>query len=416
MLNLGSQARGRVYFVRGARQLITLNGPVGPRRGADMARLNVIEDGSLLIADGVISQVGSTRRIENLHETRNAIEIDAAGHVVMPGFIDADVHLGAVGEEAAEEEDEFRRDCHLWERRRTLPGRATQLSLHKALETLARHGTTLAECKWGFGVDESTDLKVLRTLGELNGRPIGVVRSYCAGARCGAPSEQRSQHIEWLCGHMLPRVRARRLTEVVNLCFSSMCGGVGEEEKIAECVARYGWPLKAYASGCGISRGLEIGLRMGARCIEGLEGACIEHVQQLARTETMAVVCPGGGGRHAPPARELLDAGAAVVLATGYYPHGIRTCNMQTAVALACRDWGFTPEEAITAATWNAAYACGVANRTGGLQYGKDADLIMLRIGDYRELQFAFGVNLVSLVMRRGVILYKDSKVYCPAE
>jgi imidazolonepropionase len=158
-------------------------------------------------------------------------------------------------------------------------------------------------------------------------------------------------------------------------------------------------------------------VEMGATSVDGLTHAETSDADVLAQSRTVGVVMPGPmHHRHATryaPARMLIDRGVAVALATGFHPPVSSTYNMMTAIAIACTHMGLTPEEAITAATTNGAHALMLASQKGSLEFGKDADLIMLSVSDYREIPYQFGVNLVSMTMRNGQVAYREGAVAC---
>lgn len=160
---------------------------------------------------------------------------------------------------------------------------------------------------------------------------------------------------------------------------------------------------------------IRLAVEMGAVSVDGLNHISTADASVLGQSQTVGVVMPGamhqGYTSRFAPARELIDRGAALALASGFHPPVSSTYNMMTVVALACTHMRLTPEEAITAATINGAHAVALASSTGSLEFGKEADLIMLNVSDYREIPYQFGVNLVSLTMRRGQVIYREGAV-----
>lgn len=413
----------RRVLLRGARQLLTLHGPTGPRRGEAMRQLGLIEDGALLICDGIITNVGPTRRIENLAEARAAEEINATGRVVMPGFVDSHTHLVAAPPRFADS----RNSSH---------GTADQLSsdyirrtaapslLHQAKRHgygLLRHGSTTVEVKTGYGLDEPGEIKMLRVLGHLPEAGVSVVPTFQAPHN--KPPEfagSLDNHLNWICDHLLPRVKLRELARFVD-CYCDPTGySPAQANVLLNAARRLGFATKLHTGHTARVGAVRMAVELGVVSVDGLNYVDQADAVTLGQSLTIAVVMPGpvcqGHSSQFAPARLLVDQGAALALASGFYPPVSSTYNMMTVVALACAHMGLSPEEAITAATINGAHAVGRAAQAGSLVFGKEADLIMLGVSDYREIPFHFGVNLVSLTMRKGEVVYREGAMTCAAD
>ncbi len=318
----------KLTLLRGARQLLTLRGPDGPRRGTELHNLGIIPDGAVLISDASIAEVGPTRRLENLAATRDAEEIDASGCVVMPGFVDSGVTLvHGVAEHS--------------------PRALKALALHR-IEEAVRCGTTAIEAICGPALAEAAALKVLRVHAALCELPLTLVSTIALSGP-----------------HLLAAPRIRRLADFAQIS--------SDDPALLSGVRQAGWNLKPYAV------------------------AALNPLPAFA-----AQAGPGQNGY--PPARSLIDRGDAVALAAG-------GDNMQMAIALACRAMNLMPAEAIAGATMNGACAIGRSRSVGSLEPGKSADLLILGVPDYRELPYHLGVNLVNLVMVRGVVRARKSEV-----
>ncbi len=420
-------------LVRGARQLLTLRGPSAPRRGAALRDLGLIQEGSLLIRDGLVAAAGTTRRIENLAAARAATEIDATGRVVMPGFVDSHTHL-IFGPPRL---DDYERrlagqDYHQiaaagggilvsvkavrGTSSRTLL-RQTRLSLHR----LIRHGATTVEAKSGYGLDEPAELKTLRVLAALDGCPIDVVSTYL-GAHVVPPefAGRPEEYIGWVCSYMLPLIRRRRLARFVDIYIERGAFGLDDARRYLETARSLGFGLKVHAEQFSHSGGTRLAMELGAVSVDHLEQAGAEDITLVAQSSTIATLLPGSvfhlGLDRYPPARALIDHGAAVALATDFNPGTSPTCSMPMVLALACNQMRMTPAEAVSASTINGAYAAGVADRAGSLEPGKQADLLLLDVSDYREIPYYFGVNPVAVTMKKGRILYRQGEVTCPED
>ncbi len=392
-------ANTRLILVRGARELLTLRGDQRPRRGPALKELGIIPDGSLLIRDGIIVQVGSTRRIENLAAARGAIEINAAGRVVMPGFVDSHTHLLFPPPSSPAAREEAARAT------RNNTTRRLHAAARTWLDAMARHGSTTVEAKTGAWPDMVAELKLLRVLLAARRVPIDLVATFLFRVAIDQPPEQ----VDRLFRDFLPALRRRGLIHFAGLAWEEHPAAV----RYLETASKLGMPLKIHCPGSG-SGAVEAAVRFQAVSVDHLERASARDAALLADSSTVATLLPTAGclpGRIFPPARMLIDTGAAVAIASGFTPRHSSTWSMQTVIALACIQMRMTPAEAISAATINGAFAVGCAARTGSLEPGKQADLVLLNISDHRELGIYLGANLVRLTMKSGGAIYHEANV-----
>lgn len=418
----------KTVLVRGARQLLTLRGPSGPRRGYAMNDLGLIQDGAVLVRDGLIMSVGPSRRVENLAEARSAVAIDASGRVVMPGFVDSHTHLvcgpsrltdyemrlaGATYQEIAGAGGGIFSSVRAV---RASSTRRLELQARRLLRGFLRHGTTTVEAKSGYGLDETTELRILRAVAALDHDPLDVIPTYL-GAHVVPPefAGRPNDYIAWICSRVMPLVRKRRLARFVDV-FCDPAGFTLEQAR--HCLTRardLGFLLKVHADQFSHTGAAHMAVALQAASADHLEYADPVDITTLATSQTVATLLPGsvfhlGLDRYAP-ARALIEAGAAVALATDFNPGTSPTCNMQMILSLACTRMRMTPAEAISAATINGAHALRCADRVGSIEVAKQADLVFLDVPDYREIPYHFGVNLVSLVIKRGEVLYQQAEV-----
>ena len=387
---------------------MTVRGTRGPRRGPSLNELNVIQDGAILIRDGILVEVGPSRRVENLAQARDAIEINAAGRVVMPGFVDAHTHLAfpPAGIDAPEPAAAVRA-LH------TVTGQRLEVRTRAYLEAMARHGTTTVEVKTGCGLDEGAEAKLLRMLCALRGEPIDLIPSFLFRL----PSELNggSRHAtEWVVAKLLPKIRRRGVTHFADLAWDCDPALLPCFDLYLEAARELGFERKIHADGASPAAAIALATLHHVVSIDHLEHATASEVRQIAEAGIMTTLLPGtsfSGDAKEAPARALIDAGAAVALGSNFNPHYAPALNMQTVVALACGRLGMTIEEAICAATVNGAHALGCAERVGSLEPGKAADLLVLNAGHYRDLEHSLGTNLVHLTMKRGKFIYKEGEV-----
>jgi len=405
---------GRPILVRGARQLLTLRGPAGPRRGRYLRELGVLPDGSVLILDGLIHQANVTRRIENLALARDAIEINAAGKVVMPGFVDSHTHLISGAPRLADFEAMIagvrasEAAAHRWEIELT-SGSTLERQAAKILDDCVREGTTTLEAKSGFGVSEAGELKILRTYAALHEHPVSIVSTAMLSASFAGGGAQGYQE------RLLPVVQRRRLAEFVDVECEDDAYRYHECRGFLQAARQLGFGLKIHSGQRSATRAAELAMETGAISIDHAIHIDEHQTTLLANIPTVATLLPGSvfylGGERYAQARRLIDAGVAVALASNYNSRTCPSHNMQMMIGLACRAMRMSPAEAISAATINGAHALRRAHRIGSIEEGKDADLLILAVPDYRELPYHFGVNLVEQTIRRGQVIYRRGSV-----
>ena len=374
-----------------------------------MSDLGVIQDGAVLISDGLLQEVGPSRRLENLAGIRDAVEINAAGCVVMPGFVDSHTHLAfpLSGTGGGPREESARAV-------RSGAGSRLMVRMRAYLEAMARHGTTTVEVKTGSGPDESAETKLLRVLRELRHDPLDVFATFFFQLPEDDLEGGNWAASEWVVSDLLPKLRRRRLARFADLAWNNKPTAYGCFASYLQTARALGFGCRIHADQSSATAALQMAVEHLAVSVDHLEYASAANAPLLAGASTVATLLPcysfNSGARFAP-ARDLIDAGAAVALATNFNPHHTPALSMQTAIALACHYMGMTPEEALCAATLNGAHALGRAHRSGSLEVGKEADLLILNVSDHRELAHHFGNNLVRLTMKRGQVIYQEGQV-----
>ncbi len=415
--------------IHSAGQLLTLAG--GPQRGPALGRLAIVEDGALAIREGRIASVGPSRDIRA--QARAARTIDAAGRVVMPGFVDPHTHLLWVGDRAAEFEMRIAGRSYLeilaagggiLSTVRATRQATVETMMAKSRPRLRRmlaHGTTTAEAKTGYGLETETELRMLEALLRLGREgPIDIVPTFL-GAHAVPPEYDLRAHdyVNHLCREMLPGVLNwwRSNAPDVALPFVDVfcergAFDLAQSRRILETARQLGFPLKIHADEFESLGGARLAVELGAVSADHLACTPPTDIDALASSTTVAVALPctpfGLAEAAYTPARPLLEAGALLALASDLNP-GTAWCeSMQFVIALACRYLRLTPAEAIAAATINAAAAVGLADQVGSLEPGKRADVLLLDVHDYRHLGYRFGTNLVSAVLRAGRVVHEN--------
>jgi imidazolonepropionase len=408
----------KATLIRGARQLLTLRGAGGPRRGPDLRNLAIIQDGAVLIVDGRIHDVGPSRRLENLALARQATVIDASGCVVLPGFVDCHTHLVSGPARIPDYETHSAAASALARTVHELsPRTLLAQALHTAKEAV-RHGTTSLESKSGIGLTEANEIKILRVHSALRKQSVSLTSTFlCAQLSPDYPNSP-DQYLDWACTHMLPLIHRRKLAEFAEIRCHEGAFTVEQARRFLVAARQSGFGLKLCTDGESPPGAIALAVELGAASVGNPLNVTPDEAALLAQSQTIAILAPGpafySGTEKYPPARMLIDGGVAIALASHYHPQLSPSHSMQMMIALACGPMQMTPAEAIAAATINAAHALGQASSTGSLEPAKRADLLILGAPDYREIPYHFGMNLVDLVMKNGIVLVKRSEVKWP--
>ncbi len=410
-------------------QLLTLrsaSGGSGPRRGGDLEDLGVVEDAAVLCLGGKIVSVGNTKdalRDPWLKKNRKkVIEIDCSGQVVLPGFVDSHTHpafmtprlvdfekraAGASYEEIAEAGGGIRSSV---EPVREASKNALADQVAEALYEMAEQGTTTVEAKSGYGLSLDSELKSLEAIGKAAKRWPGTVVRTLLGAHV-VPQEFRGRsqkYVEIVCKEMVPQAARRKLATFVDVFCDR--GAFSEEETAAIFAAakEHGLEVRAHVgqlSETPLARLLEF----QPASLDHMDRVRDEDIAQLARHNTVVTLVPGAnyflGLERYPEARKFIDAGVPVALATDYNPGSSPTASMPFVMSLACTHMKMSPAEAVAAATINGACALGLHGRKGSIEPGKDADLAVFEVEDYREIPYWFASNRCALTVLNGALV-----------
>jgi imidazolonepropionase len=413
-------------LLHSASQLLTVPGPV--QRGHDLGNLGIIEDGAIRIVDGRIAAVGTTAELRAAFPGDEPL--DARGRVVLPGLVDPHTHVVWAGDRAAEFEMRLQGKTYLEIMaagggivstvRKTRAASLNDLlaETRPRLRRMLAYGTTTAEAKTGYGLETETELKALAAILALDAEgPLDLVPTFL-GAHAIPPEfkDDPDGYTDLVCNEMLPALRewwSRQSPDsprpFVDVFCETGAFSLTQSRRILETAKSLGFPLKIHADEFDNLGGASLAAKLGAASADHLVVTSPEDIAALGASGTVAVSLPctpfGLAEGHYTPARALLDAGAALAIATDINP-GTAWCeSMQFAIALACRYLKLTPAQAIAAATINAAAAIGKADQIGSLEVGKQADLLILDVDDYRHLGYRFGTNLVRTVIKRGRVL-----------
>jgi len=413
-------------LITGASQLLTLRGS-GARRNNSLSNLGLVKDGAVLVRDGVIAAVGTQAQVEALPEARSAEKLDLGGRVALPGFVDSHTHLVHAASRAEEYESKIagasyeeiaRKGGGILNSVKQLRA-ATAKELKKralaALQQFAAYGTTTIEAKSGYGLELASELKILRLHKELaNEQPLEIVSTFL-GAHV-VPEEYpknangRKRYIKLLEQNLLPEIGEGRLAEFCDVFCDRGAFSVEESKRVLQAGRQWGLAPRMHAEQLSRTGATRLAILLRAASCDHLEQVNQGDIRALGKSETVATLLPGCdfhlGLKQYAPARKLIEAGAIAALATDYNPGTSPTLSMPMILSLACTQLRMTPAEAITAATINAAYALRREKRIGSLEVGKQADIAVFEVADYREIPYYFGVNYCWMTLKRGRVIH----------
>jgi imidazolonepropionase len=397
----------------------------GPRRGPDLEELGIIKDGAVLCSGGKI--VSACRTKDALRDPwlkrnrKKIVEIDCTGQAVLPGFVDSHTHpvfvtprlvdfekriAGGTYEEIAEAGGGIRSSVE------SVRKAGKKLLVEKVLDALhqmAEQGTTTVEAKSGYGLTVDSEIKSLEAIRSAAAKWPGTVIATLLGAHV-VPKEfhgRSQEYVEVVCREMIPLAADRKLAHFVDVFTDRGAFTAEDTEKIFDAAKKHGLGVRAHV--CQLSATeLRPLLRFNMASLDHLDHISDADIRQLAKTETIATLVPGAnyflGLEKFPPARKLIDGGAAVALATDYNPGSSPTSSMPFVLSLACTHLKMSPAEAIVAATVNGAWALRLQERKGSIEPGKDADLAVFDVEDYREIAYWVASNRCAFSVLNGAV------------
>jgi len=408
-------------------QLVTLAGPARPRVGPEMRELAIVPGGAMLIREGRIQAIGSRAGMERV-VSADAQIVDAGGRIVLPGFVDAHTHPVFAGTRAGEFDERTEGATYAELAARGGGIRSTVRLTRQAgeAELLAaarrygawflRGGTTTIEAKSGYGLSLEAELKILRVIRQLaaDGR-LRYVPTFLGAHE--VPDEYRGRldaYTDLVVHEMLPRIAAERLAEYCDVFCEPTVFPAAKARVILSAARDLGFGLRMHADQLTPDEGALVAAELGAATADHLEATGPAGLEALQGAGVLPVLLPGSvyhlGSTRYPAARQMIDLGLAVVLATDFNPGSSPTASMPMVLSLASTQMRMTPAESITAATINAAYSLGRGNRIGSLEPGKFADFAIHDCGDYRELPYFFGREPAWAVYVGGTCVYNSPR------
>lgn len=407
-------------------QLLTLRSESGVRRGPELRELAIIEDAAVLCVAGKIVSVGTTAEAARdpwvKQHKRTLSERDCSGKVVLPGLVDSHTHpafagprlldfekriAGAKYEEIAAAGGGIRSSI-----KGVREASVNELSQNvlRFLQGMLAQGTTTVEAKSGYGLSVEAELKSLEAIDRAAKLFPGTVAPTLLGAHVVPPEfcDDRAEYVRLICEEMIPRADERQLAWFVDVFCEQGAFTAEEADQILTAAWQHGLVARIHA--CQLTpASLHELLKFSPASLDHLDCIQDEDLAELAQASTVATLLPAAnyflGLEKYAPARKLIDAGVAVALATDFNPGTAPTWSMPLVMSLACTQMKMTPAEAIAAATINGAHALRLGERKGSIEAGKDADLAIFDVGDYREIAYWFGANLCEAVIVGGLVV-----------
>jgi imidazolonepropionase len=413
-LEYGSAAMAAL-LIRDLDQVVSPAGSSAPLRGRALGELVVVERGFVLCDGDRIARVGPMAELASADVPPDAVELDGRGSSALPGLVDCHTHACFAGDRA--EEFALRAGGASYEELHAAGGgilatvRATRAAGEEGLaRALGRHrawmlarGTTTFEAKSGYGLDRETELAQLRTIAAAGGVPTWL------GAHAFPPEfPDADAYLDMALAEVLPE--AATLAEAADVFLERGAFDAPQARRYLEACAAAGLALRLHADQFTEAGGIPLALELGARSADHLEATGSDGVRALAGSDVTAVLLPVAAlflGRPMPPARALVDAGAAVALATDFNPGSAFCESLPVVMSLACTQLGLAPAEALAACTVNAAHVLGRSDRLGRLSPGFAADVVLLDVSDWRYLPYHLGGEHVAAVVKEGEVVWE---------
>ena len=414
------------FLFRNIRQLLTLRssrGDTGPRRAQALGEIGIVEDGAVLVHSGKILAAGPTREVVRhvwvKQNSKQIEEIVCRDKVVLPGFVDSHTHpvfaaprlidfekrtTGASYEEIAKAGGGIRASIRGV---RESSQNVLTAAVLRAFQEMAAQGTTTVEAKSGYGLDFASEIKSLQAIRAAAKQFPGTIIATLLGAHTIPPEhkEHPEEYVRIVCEEMIPMVARKKLADYADVFCERGAFTPEQSERILRAAHEHKLGTRAH-----VNQLSEVGLQR----FDEFEPASYDHmdkvsaadIKRLAKRNTVATLLPAAnyflGLSQFPPARKLIEAGAAIALATDYNPGTAPTTSMAFVLSVACTHMKLSPAEAITAATFNGACALRLQDRKGSLESGKDADLAIFDATDYCEITYWFAVNHCTGTMLNG--------------
>jgi imidazolonepropionase len=403
-------------LIRDLEQLVTPAGRDAPLRGSALADVDWLDDAYVLCEDGVIASVGRMRDLPALDG--DVVELDGRGHCAIPGLVDCHTHPCFADDRV--EEFSLRAAGASYEELHAAGGgilstvRATRAASGDELERAVRRhaawmlraGTTTFEGKSGYGLDRDTELASIRAVAAAGGVP-----TWLGAHSIPAEFDDADAYLDFALAEVLPEVVA--IAEAADVFVERGAFDATQGRRYLEACRDAGLSLRLHGDQFSESGAVPLAIDLGARSVDHLEATGADGVRALARSDVVGVLLPVSAlflGRPLPPARALVDSGAAVALASDFNPGSAFCESLPLVCSLACTQLRLSPAEALAACTVNAAHVLGRADHVGRLAPGFAADVVLLEAPDWRYLAYHLGGEVVGAVVRSGDLAWSRGR------
>lgn len=405
----------------------TISTPLGheARKGGQMAHLHTIENGAVIVKDGIISYVGSMADMPKVDNPESYQHIDAGGRALLPGFVDSHTHLIFGGYRPDEFEWRLKGDSYMSIMEKgggiqstvnATRGESVDNFVAKAqwfINRMVEMGVTTVEAKSGYGLDTETELKMLDAIDRLAKDPdqkLNVVATFL-GAHA-VPKEyagRTAEYVDMMIAEMLPAAKGK--AKFCDIFTEKNVFEIEDSRRFLKAAREAGFKLKLHADEIVQLGGAELAAELGAVSADHLLHVSDKGIEDMAKAGTVATLLPLTAftlREPYAPARKFIDGGAAVALATDLNPGSCFSGSIPLTIALACIYMQMSIEETITALTLNGAAAVDLADKTGSIEVGKYADIVILNYNNYRMLPYYVGMNCVRTVISHGRVVAEN--------
>ena len=396
--------------------------------GAELNKISSIKDGWIIIEDETIIDFGNMDNWKGVEDWNETEIIDANNGIVLPSWCDSHTHIVYAGSRETEFLDKINGLSYeeIAKRGGGILNSAERLAQtneddlynesEKRVDQVIKLGTGALEIKSGYGLDTKNELKMLRVIKRLKEKYPIPIKSTFLGAHAVPKGQTKEQYISTIINEMIPEVSKNNLADYIDVFCDKGFFSAQETEKILHAGKKHGLTPKIHANELDFSGGIEVGVKMGALSVDHLECTSNKQIETLKASKTMPTLLPGTAfflGLNYPPARNMIDAGLPIALATDFNPGSCPSGNMALTISLACIKMKLRPIEAINASTINGAYAMGLEKKLGTIQKGKIANLtITKQIPSINYIPYSMGENNIEKVIINGKIYYDSQTNY----
>lgn len=414
-----------ITLFRNIKQLLVVeNNELEKKNGSEMDALNSIEDAYLLVHNDLIEDFGSMKELPDISSFDSIVEVDVSGRIIMPAFCDSHTHLVYAGSREIEYVDKIKglsyeeiakRGGGILNSAKLLENTSEDELYESALNRISEiinFGTGAVEIKSGYGLSTKAELKMLRVIKNLKETTPLTIKSTFLGAHA-IPLEyknKRAAYIDLVLNEMIPQVAEEKLADYVDVFCDKGFFTIEETDLILNQAAKYSLKPKIHANELDYSGGVQVGVKHNALSVDHLEYVGDEEIEVLLNSNTMPTILPGAAfflNMPYSPARDMMNAGLPIALASDFNPGSSPSGNMKFIMSLACINYKMTPNEALHATTINGAYAMGISSTHGAIARGKKANLIITtEIPNVEYIPYAYTSNFISQVMLNGKFIH----------